>query len=643
MISQVLKDLFEEGKYQEVLDQLSQKETQGEYASLSEDEKILWCYYQSRSLEMMGQFEEALKQASAAHLTLVAPNDTSLLLPLLIAQLYALQRLGRLDEALETTKKCKDIIDVLTAKERRAGAHWIALFENIKGNIYWQKGDWDTALEHYQQSLALREQIGNKSDIAVSLNNIGVIYHSKGELNSAIDYYQRSLTLREALGNKRDIAVSLINIGALYRQKGELDSALDYYKRGLDIHETIGNKREIAASLNNIGVIYRQKGLLNMALDYLRRSLTLKELLGNKQDIASTLNNLGNVYLQKGELDSALDYHQRALALYEATRNKPAIAKSLRNLGKIHHLKGELNTALEFFQESLVLNKVNRNDIETAETLFCLILLFLEQQNQLEAQEYLTQLQKLHNRTPNRKIHLERRLGEALILKQSKEIKNTIQAQTILENILDEGVVEHHLTVLAMLNLSEILLERLKTSHEQEVWKKAHSLVKRLLDIAEQQASHWLLVCAFVLQAQIMFLELRQSWTFEKNNRLKTLLEQIQRVSQDKHLLIILTQGHLLLAMFYSDNLRFSEAKAELNKAHAIITEQKLFKERYSLEEQFQQVSDSEATYSLYLDILDRVFEQDKHSRHRIRLEQAFMKSIDYYMKLIKTSLSALD
>ncbi|MFX0185725.1 MAG: hypothetical protein ACFE95_21790, partial [Candidatus Hodarchaeota archaeon] len=166
MLAKTLKDLYENGKYQEVLDQLTQKDNQGAFASLPEDEQIECLYYKSRSLGFLGKLEDALQVATAARANDVSLNDKTLTLALLIAQLYALWKLGRLDDVLEPIKEGNSIIEALTAKERQTGALWVALFENVQGNIYYTLGDMDKTLKHWKQSLAIREDIGNLQDIA---------------------------------------------------------------------------------------------------------------------------------------------------------------------------------------------------------------------------------------------------------------------------------------------------------------------------------------------------------------------------------------------------------------------------------------------------------------------------------------------
>jgi tetratricopeptide (TPR) repeat protein len=220
MLVKTLKDLYENGKYQEVLDQLTQKDKQGAFASLSEDEKIECLYYKSRSLLALGQLEDALQVATVTCANIVSLKDKTLALAPLIAQLYALWKLGRPDEAVEPIKEGNSIIEALTAKEQQTGKSWMGLFENVQGNLYYASGDMDKALNHWKKSLAIRESIGNLQDIAGSLNNIGIIYRTQGELDKALEYFQRGLTIYEDLGNPFYIALGLNNIVDSYRALG---------------------------------------------------------------------------------------------------------------------------------------------------------------------------------------------------------------------------------------------------------------------------------------------------------------------------------------------------------------------------------------------------------------------------------------
>jgi tetratricopeptide (TPR) repeat protein len=49
--------------------------------------------------------------------------------------------------------------------------------------------------------------------MAISLGNLGNCYGSLGQYEKAIAYYQQSLKIKEEIGDRQGVAISLHNIG----------------------------------------------------------------------------------------------------------------------------------------------------------------------------------------------------------------------------------------------------------------------------------------------------------------------------------------------------------------------------------------------------------------------------------------------
>ncbi|MFX0091945.1 MAG: tetratricopeptide repeat protein [Candidatus Hodarchaeota archaeon] len=323
MISNTLKDLYEKGKYQEILDRIAQIEAQEEAVSLTEAEQIHCLYYRSRSLESIGQFEEALQVAITARTQFSSLNNTILSLMLVIAHLYPLWRLNRLDEALRVSEEGNTVLENLTTEEQQTERTWLALFDHIKGLIYLKKAELDTALDYLQRGLTIRETLGISQDLAWSLFWIGNVYHTKGELESALDYYGRSLAIFEALEYTKEIGPLLINMGYALWSKGELDKALKFYHRNNVLCETLGNSQGLAWSLYFLGTLYRHKGEFDTALEYWQQSLNIFETVGNDTEASyPLLSIIVTLALDQQNYVQAQKDLQRLQKLYERTPNE---------------------------------------------------------------------------------------------------------------------------------------------------------------------------------------------------------------------------------------------------------------------------------------------------------------------------------
>ena len=227
-------------------------------------------------------------------------------------------RQTRLEEALNLNQWVEAAIARLDESDV-IRSRWL----NSLGGLYWSTGDYDQALQCFQKTLKLSEDILGPShpDVSKILNNLGVVYYNKGEHEQVLRYLQRSLKIMtDALGHHHpNVAMSNNNLGVAYYNKGDYTQALEYYRRAMKIWE------------QTLGPDHPQ--------------------------LAMSLNNQGNIYCDIGELEKALDYHQRALKIREKTMgaDNPDVAHSLINIALVKYLQREYTQAKEFYKRALTI------------------------------------------------------------------------------------------------------------------------------------------------------------------------------------------------------------------------------------------------------------------------------------------------
>ena len=229
-----------------------------------------------------------------------------------------------------------------------------SLAHNLMGTSNYLKADYPKALEYYQRSLKISEEIGDKPGSASTISNIGIIYKNQGNYSKALDYYQRSLKIQEEIGDTRGSAATIGNIGNIYQALGDYPIALDYFQRSLKIVEEIGDKQVSANTIGNIGIIYENKGDYPKALEYFQRSLKIYEEMGNKEGSARTIGNIGLIYKNQGDYTKALEYFQRSLNSFEEMGIKEGSALTINTIGLIYKNQGDYPKALEYCKLSLV-------------------------------------------------------------------------------------------------------------------------------------------------------------------------------------------------------------------------------------------------------------------------------------------------
>ncbi len=221
---------------------------------------------------------------------------------------------------------------------------------NNTGNIYFNQGNYPLALEYWQKSLRIREEIGDKQGIGSSLSNIGVIYLNQGDAPLALEYYQKSLKIQSGIGYKQGVGIILTNIGNIYRNQGNYSLALEYYQKSLKIREEIGDKQGISYILNNIADIYNNQGQITEAIRYYQQSLEIKRALKDRWATTYTLNGLAQVYQQQKNYDKAIEYAQEGLKIAQEIKALAEVKLLSTNLYQTYKLKEEYDKALSYYE-----------------------------------------------------------------------------------------------------------------------------------------------------------------------------------------------------------------------------------------------------------------------------------------------------
>ncbi|MDR1346049.1 MAG: tetratricopeptide repeat protein [Bacteroidales bacterium] len=173
---------------------------------------------------------------------------------------------------------------------------------NNRGNAYALKCDYDKAIEDYNKSIEL------EPGLAEVYNNRGNIYAEKGDYDHAIEDYNKTITLNP------DIADAHNNRGTAYGKKGDYDKAIEDYNKAIKL------KPDYAGAYNNRGSAYNDKGDYDKAIEDCNKAIALNS------DDAKVYNNRGNAYNNKGDYDKAIEDYNKAIAL------KPDYARAYDNL-----------------------------------------------------------------------------------------------------------------------------------------------------------------------------------------------------------------------------------------------------------------------------------------------------------------------
>jgi tetratricopeptide (TPR) repeat protein len=259
--------------------------------------------------------------------------------------------LGDIESAERTAKQGLNLSKVENHKINRN------YFSNALGLVNLSKGEYNIALEHFEESLKITGSLNQQVEKIGILLNIGELYRKKRDLKNAFKYYFDAAVL--LTDNTPDILkfTVLNNLGILYRDNGDIPNAIKNIESALEIAEKSGDLFRKSLCLNNLAGMKLSKGLINPALSYASEALKIDEQLGDLNSMCYTLNTIGNIYRTAGNYNQAFQYLERAYQIAIKIQNLNVKALVVNAIGVIHYQTGNYDLAFEKYNEALEISE----------------------------------------------------------------------------------------------------------------------------------------------------------------------------------------------------------------------------------------------------------------------------------------------
>jgi len=376
-----------------------------------------------------------------------------------------------------------------------------------------QSGDYEQSLHYWNKALKLYLEMGNKLLTANCCYNIARTYKAKGDLDQYYRFLKKTEKEYNELKSKRGIAHTNLFFGDYFKLKGEREKAVECFEKSLQFYQETDDKMMTGWSLNNCGEIYQQKGELNNALDCFKKAFRIFLELGKPIYIHMEANtnsihfNISVIHYLKGEFDNAIEIRKELLELSRKELLKNPEAIYLTSLAEVFLQKGMIKEANEYVKESLTIREEIGDKLGICHSLYLLSLIAIEKNDAKSAKKHLEQLQSKVNELKSKPWNQYYQYMKALVLKMSESISKRIQAEVLLEQLLEEEL-DYKLLVDTLFSICELLIFELKESGEKEILEKIHKFVFKLHNLAKMNNSYSLIIETLRLQSQLALLEL---------------------------------------------------------------------------------------------------------------------------------------
>ena len=286
----------------------------------------------------------------------------------------AFYALGRVHNKLgKGAESLKDFNTALALHTETGNEEGRAAVLNGLGNTYrYLMGQPDEALKNYMAALEIRQRIGDRRGVGVTLRNLASIERELGRHEEAIQSVKNALAISQEMGDREGLAYGYSELGDIQQDAGRPEAALAAYQEGLKIVRDIEDPVNLARGLASVGYINSVLGRYVESFIFLKEALGKRREIGDKVEIVRSLIDLGLVEQLQGRFEEALKYETEGLTMARDIGEKVWIGILSANLSNIHEDQGEYGPALFLLADAQQMAR-EANDTTLATT--CLIYL----------------------------------------------------------------------------------------------------------------------------------------------------------------------------------------------------------------------------------------------------------------------------
>ncbi len=270
----------------------------------------------------------------------------------------------------------------------------LASMLDLIGSAFILRAEYDKALAHLLESLALCRDLADQAAVARRVNNVGVVHYKLKNYRKALHYFTESVTLRTEIGDVTDLDVAMTNAGLCYAYLGIDDSAVYFLDKALEVcGPDCPNGRLLQAQFG-YGVVSFEMNHFDEAERWFSESYRLAIIEKDTRFQMDNILYLCQIEMEKNDHPLAEAYLKKAESLIEAgVTHNLEIIKVYKALSALKLIQGDYRAAANYQQKYIALRD-SVYDEELTTNLMAIQAEFAERENRskLEAQEAMLAL-----------------------------------------------------------------------------------------------------------------------------------------------------------------------------------------------------------------------------------------------------------
>jgi non-specific serine/threonine protein kinase len=179
---------------------------------------------------------------------------------------------------------------------------WAAEVRNNLGLVAYWRGDFETSVRHFQESVELAHELGDEGSLGQALFNLGLLAYLASDGGDGRALVEESLAILRRLGDRPAMALALGLLGCMALDDGDLATARSSLVEALGITHALGDRVNVLFGLEAFARLAARRGEYRKTLRLAGAAAALRTAVG-----AITFS------LWQSRLDVALDVARRVM------------------------------------------------------------------------------------------------------------------------------------------------------------------------------------------------------------------------------------------------------------------------------------------------------------------------------------------
>lgn len=313
------------------------------------------------SLLQAGNFKQALAEIRDLENQNVMDDFSSEAGELSYLGALALDKLGRLNEAMSKAKKAFEILRNTNENKR------VAQVQHIMGTIYAHLGDLKNAELQFIDTASNYRRIDDQKGIIDTYNELARICFMRSDFHRAIEYINDALEYCERTKDERMKAQLMGNLGTIYVIKDEWQQAKRNLLASLKLNKLHKNQINICRCLLSLGYVSVLLREFSKAEAYLKNAYHIIYQNSFLRELAIYHEYSGELASIRDEFEEAEKHYLKAIQIGEKIAPKSAIiSQAARLLAELQVRRGDLDEALVSCERSLEVSESLGEKLEEA-------------------------------------------------------------------------------------------------------------------------------------------------------------------------------------------------------------------------------------------------------------------------------------